>query len=73
MAFWEGRNMSSRSQQEEYLASVAQAFDVGDFEYLPPDKMQSLNDLIAAAWKALQQNEDADAQINEIQQALGRA
>ena len=64
--------MSSRSQQEEYLASVAQAFDVGDFEYLPPDKMQSLNDLIAAAWKTLKQNEDADAQISEIQQALGR-
>ena len=64
--------MSSRSQQEEYLASVAQAFDVGDFEYLPPDKMQSLNELIAAAWKALEQNKDADAQISEIQQALGR-
>ena len=64
--------MSSRSQQEEYLASVAQAFDVGDFEYLSPDKMQSLNDLIAAAWKTLGQNENADAQINEIQQALGR-
>jgi hypothetical protein len=65
--------MNNRSQQEEYLASVAQAFDVGDFEYLPPDKMQSLNDLIAVAWKALEQNEDAEAQINEIQQALGRA
>lgn len=64
--------MSSRSQQEEYLASVAQAFDVGDFEYLSPDKMQSLNDLIAVAWKALEHDGDADAQINEIQKALER-
>jgi hypothetical protein len=64
--------MSSRAEQEEYLASIAQAFDVGDFEYLPPDQMQALNDLIAAAWKALEQGEDVDAHIEKIEQARGR-
>ncbi|WP_416672709.1 hypothetical protein [Egbenema bharatensis] len=64
--------MASRAQQEEYLASIAQAFDVGDFDYLPPDQMQSLNALIADAWKAFEQGGDAEAQISKIQQALGR-
>lgn len=64
--------MTSRAQQEEYLASIAQSFDVGDFDYLPPDQMQALNDLIAAAWKTLKEGGDVDAQISKIQQALGR-
>lgn len=64
--------MTSRPQQEEYLASIAQSFDAGDFDYLSPDKMQSLNSLIAAAWKALEQGGDVDTRISEIQQALGR-
>lgn len=64
--------MTSRAEQEEYLASIAQSFDAGDFDYLPPDQMQSLNDLIAAGWKALEQGGDVDAQISKIQQALGR-
>jgi hypothetical protein len=63
--------MTSRAQQEEYLASIAQAFDAGDFDYLPPDQMQSLNDLIAVGWRALEQGGDVEAQINKIQQALG--
>lgn len=64
--------MTSRAQQEEYLASIAQSFDVGDFDYLPPDQMQALNDLIAAAWKTLKEGGDVDAQIGKIQQALER-
>jgi hypothetical protein len=64
--------MASRAQQEEYLASIAQAFDVGDFEYLPPDQMQSLNALIADAWNTLKQGGDVEAQISKIQKALGR-
>ncbi|MBD3882819.1 hypothetical protein IFO70_13685 [Phormidium tenue FACHB-886] len=64
--------MTSRAQQEEFLASIAQSFDAGDFDYLSPDKMQSLNNLIAVAWKALAQGGDVDAQISEIRQALGR-
>jgi hypothetical protein len=63
--------MSSRAEQEEYLASIAQAFDVGDFDYLPPDQMQTLNDLIAAAWQALKQGEDVDSHIDKIEQARG--
>jgi hypothetical protein len=64
--------MSSRAEQEEYLASIAQAFDVGDFDYLPPDQMQALNDLIAAAWKALEQGADVAPHIDKIEQARGR-
>jgi len=64
--------MTSRSQQQEYLASVAQAFDVGDYEYLSPDKLQSLDQLIANGWKALKQGEDIDACISQIQQATER-
>ncbi len=64
--------MTSLSQQQEYLASVAQAFDVGDYEYLSPDKLQSLDQLIANGWKALKQGGDIDACISEIQQAIRR-
>ena len=64
--------MTSRAQQQEYLASVAQAFDVGDFEYLSPDKLQLLDQLIANGWKALKQGEDIDAYIGQIQQETGR-
>lgn len=64
--------MSTREQQKEYLASIAQAFDVGDFDYLPPNDLQSLNALIADAWKALEQSGDVDAQISKIEKAIGR-
>jgi non-homologous end joining protein Ku len=62
--------MSSRTEQEEYLASVAQAFDVGDFDYLPPEQMQSLNALIAAAWQAFRQGEAIDSYQEQIEQAI---
>lgn len=64
--------MTTRAQQEEYLASIAQAYDVGDFDYLPPDELRSLNDLIAEAWKIFKQNGDVDAQISQIKQAIRR-
>jgi hypothetical protein len=64
--------MTSRSQQQEYLASIAQAFDVGDYEYLSPDKLQSLDQLIANGWKTLKQGGDIDTCISQIQQATGR-
>jgi hypothetical protein len=63
--------MSKRDQQEGYLASIAQAFDVGDFDYLSPDELRSLDTLIANAWKAFGQGEDANREINEIEKALG--
>jgi hypothetical protein len=62
--------MSQHAQQQEYLASIAQAFDVGEFDYLPPKDLQALNALIAAGWQALKQGSDVDAQINEIEQFL---
>ncbi|NJR64854.1 MAG: hypothetical protein HC772_05305 [Leptolyngbyaceae cyanobacterium CRU_2_3] len=66
-------HMLARSQQEGYLASISQSFDVGDFDYLPPADLQSLDILIAEAWQALRQQENVDARILDIQQALGRA
>jgi hypothetical protein len=59
--------MASRAQQEEFLASVAQGFDAGDYDFLPPAQMQALNSLIAAAWKSFREGGDVDAQITEIQ------
>ncbi len=64
--------MSTRAQQEEYLASIAQAYDVGDFDYLPPGDLQSLNALIAEAWKIFEQGGDLDTQISRIEQATKR-
>jgi hypothetical protein len=64
--------MTTRAQQEGYLASIAQAYDVGDFDYLPPDELQSLNGLIAEVWKIFKQNGDVDAQISQIKKAIGR-
>lgn len=64
--------MATRSQQEEYLASIAQSYDVGDFDYLPPDDLQSLNALIASAWETLKQDGDVDTQISKIEKAVGR-
>ncbi len=64
--------MTTRAQQEEYLASIAQAYDVGDFDYLPPDELRSLNELIAEAWEAFKQNGDVDAQIKQLEKAVGR-
>lgn len=63
--------MSERDQQQGYLASIAQAFDVGDFDYLSPEELRSLDTLIANAWKVFGQGEDADREINEIEKALG--
>lgn len=60
--------MTNRAQQEEYLATVAQSFDAGDYDFLSPEKMRELNSLIAAAWKALREGREIEAQINEIQQ-----
>jgi hypothetical protein len=65
--------MLTRSQQEGYLASISQYFDVGDFDYLPSAELHSLDVLIAEAWQALKQQEDVDDRIFNIQQALGRA
>lgn len=62
--------MTTRAQQEEYLASIAQAYDVGDFDYLPPDELRALNALIAEAWKIFKQNGDVDAQISQIRKAI---
>lgn len=59
------------AEQEEFLASIAQAFDVGQFDYLSPQEMQSLNTLIAAAWHAFKQGEDVDTHIRQIEQAIG--
>jgi hypothetical protein len=63
--------MSNQEQQEGYLASVAQAVDAGEFDYLPPQEMQSLNDLIAAAWHAFREGKDVDTHIDKIEQAIG--
>lgn len=62
--------MTNRAQQEEYLASIAQSFDVGDFDYLSLDEMQSLNVLIAEAWQAFRQGEDVEPHISKIEQAI---
>jgi hypothetical protein len=64
--------MTTRAQQEEYLASIAQAYDVGDFDYLPPGELRSLNDLIAEGRKIFKQNGDVDTQINHINKAIKR-
>lgn len=63
--------MSQRDQQEGYLASIAQAFDVGDFDYLSPEELRSLDSLIANAWQAFGQGRDAINEISEIEKALG--
>lgn len=60
--------MTSRAQQEEYLATVAQSFDAGDYDFLSPEKMRELNSLIAAAWKTLRAGGEIEVQLNEIQQ-----
>lgn len=65
--------MSSREQQQEFLASIAQGFDAGDFDYLPPEQMQALNAQIAEAWNALKQGEAIDPQIEQIQTFLGHS
>lgn len=70
LTFQKWCSMSQHAQQQEYLASIAQAFDVGEFDYLPPKDLQALNALIAAGWQALKQGSDVDAQINEIEQFL---
>lgn len=62
---------SHNTQQEGYLASIAQAVDAGEFDYLSPQEMQSLNTLIAAAWHAFKQGEDVDTHIRQIEQAIG--
>lgn len=62
--------MYSRERQAGYLASVAQSFDVGDFDYLPPQKMQALNILIADAWHAYGQKINIEAQMNAIEEAI---
>jgi hypothetical protein len=64
--------MTTRVQQEEYLASISQAFDVGDFESLDPKALRSINALIAEAWKAFAQGEDVDAWIAKLEQEIGR-
>lgn len=64
--------MSLRDQQEGYLASIAQAFDVGDFDYLTLEELHSLDTLIANAWDAFRQGEDVENEISEIEKALGR-
>lgn len=63
--------MSIRNQQEGYLASIAQAFDVGDFDYLTPEELHSLDALIAKAWKTFKQGEEIDSEISEIEKTLG--
>jgi hypothetical protein len=63
--------MSTRDQQEGYLASIAQAFDVGDFDYFSPEELRSLDSLIANAWRAFGQGKDANSEISEIEKALG--
>jgi hypothetical protein len=63
--------MTTRVQQEEYLASIAQAFDVGDFESLDPKDLRSINALIAEAWNAFAQGGDVDAWIAKLEQATG--
>lgn len=62
--------MRTQADQKEYLASIAQGFDVGDFDYLPPQAMQSLNSLIADAWKAFKDGADINAQIDDIEQFI---
>jgi hypothetical protein len=64
--------MTTRAQQEEYLASIAQAFDVGDFESLDPKDLRSINALIAEAWQAFKQGEDVDVWITLLEQTTGR-
>jgi hypothetical protein len=63
--------MSKRDQQKGYLASIAQAFDVGDFDYLSPEELRSLDSLIANAWQAFGEGKDAISEISEIEKALG--
>ncbi len=63
--------MSTHAQQEETLATLAQSFDAGDFDYLPPKQLKQLNQMIADAWAALKQEDgDVDSRIGEIQQML---
>jgi hypothetical protein len=65
-----GKIMYSRERQAGYLASVAQSFDVGDFDYLPPQEMRTLNALIATAWKTFGQQVNIEDQITAIEQAI---
>jgi hypothetical protein len=62
--------MYSRERQAGYLAAVSQSFDVGDFDYLPPQKMQALNVLIADAWHTYGQKINIEAQMSAIEQAI---
>ncbi len=64
--------MATREQQQEYLASIAQAYDVGDFDYLAPGDLRSLDALIAEAWQAFKQDGDVDTQLRKIEKAIGR-
>ncbi|PSB22885.1 hypothetical protein C7B61_14015 [filamentous cyanobacterium CCP1] len=64
--------MSDRDQQKGYLASIAQSFDVGDFDYMSPEELRALDTLIANAWKTFKEGEDVNGAINEIETALGR-
>ncbi len=63
--------MSDQDQQKGYLASIAQAFDAGDFGYMSPEELHALDTLIANAWKTLAEGEDVNGAINEIEMALG--
>jgi hypothetical protein len=62
----------TRIQQEGFLASISQAFDVGDFEYLAPQDLNALNILIANVWQAFTQSEDIGDRMDEIGLTLGR-
>lgn len=63
--------MSKRDQQEGYLSSIAQAFDVGDFDYLSPEELRALDTLIANAWKGFREGREIDAEINGIEKSIG--
>lgn len=65
--------MSLRDQQGGYLASIAQAYDVGDFDYLTPEELRSLDSLIANAWETFKQGEQIDKEISEIDKVLGHS
>lgn len=62
--------MRTRSQQQAFLVSIAQGFDVGDFDYMPPQDMAALNILIAEAWQAFSHEGDGEAQIGQIEQFI---
>jgi hypothetical protein len=64
--------MSDQDQQKGYLASIAQYFDAGDFDYMSPEELHALDTLIANAWKTFAAGEDVNRAISEIEMALGR-